>query len=413
MTNRTEALVAVADPALEQALEGAEAVDAVARCVRREALVRSATSLRPHVAVVSLALPGEMAWEEVWARLRAAGVRVILLAPGAEPGDPALIQAVEAGVYDILPAPDPEAVLERIAQPATLREARRWLPAAAAPAPDGGAAGGQERNRQYRRGKMVVSWSPKGGAGKTTLACELAFQAARCGRRVILIDLNLGNPEAGGRLGIVGRRPGQGLNELLQAGVTAERLVAACQKAHGCLVLGPDRPGAGGGAGFLDLTLEEAERVLDAALAAADLVIVDTSTMMNDPATYAALRRADTVLLVTEQPRTVVETVQAQARLLARIGQSPRLVVNKYDAEMGAGVRDIEQFFGAAACAVIPHDRAGYARAMLEGLPYSAIANGNARPWEVLAQAVLGLPKHAPARRRGWSPAMLWKRVAG
>ena len=49
------------------------------------------------------------------------------------------------------------------------------------------------RNRNLRT--IMVS-SPEGGEGKTTLACQLAASLARSGRRTLLLDLDLRDPEA-------------------------------------------------------------------------------------------------------------------------------------------------------------------------------------------------------------------------
>ena len=40
--------------------------------------------------------------------------------------------------------------------------------------------------------RKIVITSGKGGVGKTTIACNLAVQLARRGRRVIVCDLDLG-----------------------------------------------------------------------------------------------------------------------------------------------------------------------------------------------------------------------------
>jgi len=99
-------------------------------------------------------------------------VSVVLVAD--ELSTPVLSGALQAGVRDVVPVEDGEALRAAVERAYELFSALRG--------PSGPA----------HRGKVVTVWSPKGGVGKTTVAVNVALGLAdRGARRVCLLDLDL------------------------------------------------------------------------------------------------------------------------------------------------------------------------------------------------------------------------------
>ncbi|MEJ7775694.1 MAG: AAA family ATPase, partial [Nocardioidaceae bacterium] len=85
-----------------------------------------------------------------------------------------LTRAMQAGVRDVVPGDDPDAVTSAVGRAHQLHTALRGSSGAA------------------RLGKVVTVFSPKGGVGKTTMSVNLALALTdRGARKVCLVDLDL------------------------------------------------------------------------------------------------------------------------------------------------------------------------------------------------------------------------------
>ncbi len=86
-----------------------------------------------------------------------------------------LAHAMKAGARDVVPAGDPDALLDAVRRAHQVSEALR------------GPAGARHL------GRVITVFSPKGGVGKTTVAVNLALALTEGGaRKVCLVDLDLG-----------------------------------------------------------------------------------------------------------------------------------------------------------------------------------------------------------------------------
>jgi flagellar biosynthesis protein FlhG len=171
--------------------------------------------------------------------------------------------------------------------------------------------------------RVIAVTSGKGGVGKTNLSANLAVAAAALGRRVVLVDLDLGLANADV---VMGASPRATLAHVLSGQVG---ILEALTPAHGVLLLA----GASGLEGFANLTAPERERLRDAfgrLHERADLIVLDTGAgISRNVIEFAAA--ADEVLVVTTPEPTSLVDAYATVKLLAREPETGaiRLVVNQ------------------------------------------------------------------------------------
>ncbi len=172
-------------------------------------------------------------------------------------------------------------------------------------------------------GRVIAVASGKGGVGKTWFAITLAQALAQGGRRVVLLDADLGLANADVQLGLA---PGLDLAAVLAGRATMDAALIAHPAGFALL---PGRSGAGGLAG-LDGAALEAVLALPGRLAAAfQDVVVDLGAGIG-AAQRRFLAAADLPLvLATEEPTSLTDAY-AVLKLLAQDApaRAPRLVVN-------------------------------------------------------------------------------------
>lgn len=171
-------------------------------------------------------------------------------------------------------------------------------------------------------GRLIAIASGKGGVGKTWLAITLSQALAERGRRVLLVDGDLGLANVDVQIGLA---VAHDLSGLLR-GQSAEALATAVPGAGFSVLAGRSGSGA-----LAQLDPSQVETIL-AALAAArgfDQIVLDIGAGLDRTARRLAAA-ADTLLVVTTEEPTALTDAYACLKLAAldRPGGDRRVVVN-------------------------------------------------------------------------------------
>ncbi len=171
--------------------------------------------------------------------------------------------------------------------------------------------------------RVLAVTSGKGGVGKTHLACNVALLAARAGRRVLLIDADLGLANADLVLGIA---PHHHLGHVLDGSVALEEALA--EAPGGVRVLAAS-------SGVQGLTaLDDAQKVrflaaMETIEERFDLVIADCPAGIGDNVLFFAGAAHEVLLVVSPEPTSIADAY-ATVKVLWRQAGVERfaLVVN-------------------------------------------------------------------------------------
>lgn len=162
--------------------------------------------------------------------------------------------------------------------------------------------------------RVIAVTSGKGGVGKTNVAANLAVLAAKAGRRVLVLDADLGlaNVEI-----IYGLKPRYHIGHLLEASAPIEEVLATGP--HGVRVLPA-------GSGIQTLThLDDAQKLrlltaLDYIEDAFDVVMVDTSAGIGDNVLFFVGGAQEALLVVTVEPTSLTDAYAAVKVLSQQAG---------------------------------------------------------------------------------------------
>jgi len=177
---------------------------------------------------------------------------------------------------------------------------------------------------QHRPGRLIAIASGKGGVGKTWLAITLSQAMAGAGRRVLLVDADLGLANVDVQLGL---DPRQDLG-----GVLAGRLglaEAALRHPAGFDIL-PGRSGSGALASLEEASLSPLLAALEGARTRWDEVVLDLGAGL-DRGVRRLAAAADLLLVVaTEEPTSLTDAYAVlKLHRQDRPGGDARLVVNQ------------------------------------------------------------------------------------
>jgi flagellar biosynthesis protein FlhG len=184
--------------------------------------------------------------------------------------------------------------------------------------------------------RVMAVTSGKGGVGKTMLTANLAVLAAKRGKRVLIIDADLGlaNVEI-----VFGAKPKRHMGDLLSPDVSVDDVLVEVKP--GIHIL----PAASGIQQLTQLGEEEKLRLISALDAMADrfdLVLIDSGAGIGDNVLFFVGIAQEIVLVVTPEPTSLVDAYAAVKVLSQHMGLKDfGVVINSVVDEMAA--RDVFQ----------------------------------------------------------------------
>jgi flagellar biosynthesis protein FlhG len=182
--------------------------------------------------------------------------------------------------------------------------------------------------------RVFAVTSGKGGVGKTNATANLAVIAAKAGKRVLVIDADLGlaNVEI-----LLGLKPKYHIGDLLFKGVSLEEVITPGP--HGMFLLAA-------GSGIQNLTeLKNEQKMqlvncLDSLEDKFDVVFIDTGAGIGDNVCFFAGAAQESILVVSPEPTSLVDAYAAVKVLSQDAGVSRfAVLVNPVVDELSA--RDI------------------------------------------------------------------------
>jgi|GEM_PF-472358 len=168
-----------------------------------------------------------------------------------------------------------------------------------------------------RSAPVIAVTSPKGGAGKTTIALNLGVAFARQGKRAVLVDAD-GN----GVLLVLNAAAKAGTGAYDVAVGRAQFSKAAIQtRIPGLRILPTGDP-----ASAAELTKDRWSEIFAEACNGADVVVVDTAAGLQGPSGAACAAATHTLVVVPAEP-TAVRGLPWHMQRLSALGQTPAQVV--------------------------------------------------------------------------------------
>lgn len=294
-------------------------------------------SQAPDLIILDVMLPG-VSGIELCRKLRSqsssTSLPIIMLSARAQVEDK--IEGLEAGADDYLTKPiSPKEMVARVASQLQRVERLRSVASAG-------------------RGQVIGFLGAKGGVGTTTMALNVAFALALKEQKVVVAEFR---PHFGTFSVQLGHEPSETLQGLIAdgSGPLHERAIRAhlITDPIGVDVLyGPNDSDA-----LLAIEAEQAEQLVDGLARLAETVIIDFAGNFS-PATEAALRRCDHVVLVT---RPEEDSLIAGRKVLdliknwgIRRGVVDAVVVNHVQLAMGLNVEQAQEELDCPIIGVIP-----------------------------------------------------------
>jgi flagellar biosynthesis protein FlhG len=173
--------------------------------------------------------------------------------------------------------------------------------------------------------RIITVASGKGGVGKTNISTNLALAYGRMGKKVILMDLDLGLANVNVVLGII---PKYSLYHLIKKQKTMKEIIM--DTGYGIQMVA----GASGFAKIANLSDDERDIFIKelTALSNADVIIIDTSAGVSRNV-ISFIAAADEAIIVTTPEPTAITDVYGIIKIVAtevdNLGLSMKLIVNR------------------------------------------------------------------------------------
>ncbi|MDO8674100.1 MAG: response regulator [Dehalococcoidia bacterium] len=302
--------------------------------------VAMAKELQPHVVLMDINMPGLdgiLTSEKLLAEVPASAIIMM----SVQDEQAYMRRAMVAGASDYLVKPFSTDDLVNSIHRAYEREGVRHRILSAFPLSPSTTATLPPLVHAVETGKIISVFSPKGGAGTTTIAVNLACALSISTRkRVALLDCSLLFGDVAVMLNLVSRNSLFDLNAL--GNDRDLELIEELMVDHASgirVLLAPPRPEMGE-----QVTADQVAAIVAKLRNLFDFIIVDTMHSFQD-VMLAVLDASDTILVVTTPEVTALKNIKLFLETTEVLGYSPAkllLVVNRMDSHGGIGLGEIE-----------------------------------------------------------------------
>ena len=296
-----------------------------------------------------------------------------------------LLQAMRAGVREVLPAMPEAAVLGQALDRIADKLGQQGASA----------------------GRVLAFISCKGGSGSTFLATNLAYALAAAGKRVALIDMNLQFGDAS--LFVSDTKPLATLSDVanqihrLDPSFLASSMVAVTPN-YGILAVPADPAQAS------DVKPEHIDAIVKLARRQYDFVVLDVGRSL-DPVSIRALDHADTVYPVLQMTLPYIRDGKRLLTVFRNLDYGKdkiELIVNRHDKNSDIRLRDLEEAFDTIALRTMPNHYDAAAKSVNQGVPVTRLV-----PDSPLSAALQAMAADLGGTTGAAAPAGLMARLFG
>ncbi|HDQ13858.1 MAG TPA: MinD/ParA family protein, partial [Sediminispirochaeta sp.] len=155
-------------------------------------------------------------------------------------------------------------------------------------------------NGKQNKTRIIAIASGKGGVGKTNLSINLALAYAQLGKKVIVMDADLGLANVNVVLGII---PKYNLYHLIRKQKSMSEILMKTD--YGIHIVA----GASGFSKIANLTDEERETFIEelSSLSDADIIIIDTSAGVSNNVLGFIAAADDAIIVTTPEPTAITD----------------------------------------------------------------------------------------------------------
>ena len=370
---------------LEKALYFEKDIAVIGKAANGREAVQLAKQHQPHVVLMDINMPemdGIAATEAIMAQVP--GTQVIIMSVQNE--QEYLRRAMLAGAREyLIKPPDSDELVRSIRHVSKLQVGARRGGGPAEPA-----AGAPEQ------GKIIAVFSPKGGAGCTVVAANLAVALRQItNKKVALVDGDIVFGDVGVAMNIVANKTI--LDLASRVNDMDAQLIADVTVPHGSgvrILLAPPDSQSGEA-----ISSDQLRTVLESLRAEFDYVVVDTPTAYDDR-TLTMLDVADRIMVVMTLELTAIKNVKQFLELAGPLGypdEKLMLVLNKADSRLGIRAENVEGQLRHKVSAQLGNAAHDMTLALNQGVPLVIDRRNHPVARDILALAAQTVNALAPA----------------